>query len=71
MHDRILSKNPLEDLTAMQIDIYNSLPGEGKRIDVLPLFEVKGFKGGTIGRFLGNKELFTRVDTKGHYRKRL
>ncbi len=71
VHDRILSKNSLEDLTEMQIDIYNSLPIEFKRFQVLPLFEAKGFKGGTIGRFLGNKELFTRVDTKGHYRKRL
>ena len=36
-HDRILTKNPLGELTEAQRDLYDNLPKNFKRIDVLPL----------------------------------
>jgi hypothetical protein len=70
VHEKILSVNPLEDLTPIQLELYNELPTEFKRVEVLPLFEAKGFKRGAVARFLGKKELFTRIDGKGHYKKK-
>ena len=70
VYDKILSSNPLEDLPINKIDLFNALPMEFKRIDVLPLFEDHKIKGGSVNRFLGNKSLFIRIDTRGNYKKK-
>ncbi|MCX7546736.1 DUF3987 domain-containing protein [Xanthomarina sp. F1114] len=70
VNDRILSTNPLEDLPTNKIDLFNKLPLEFKRSDVLHLFEDYEIKGGAIGRFLNNKSLFIRVNSKGNYKKK-
>ncbi len=70
VHDNILSNNPLTNLTEIQINIYKELPYEFKRGDVLSIFTKNSMKGGTIGRFLNNTNLFIRVDSNGHYRKK-
>ena len=68
--DKILSTNPLEELPTNKIDLFNSLPMEFKRVDVLPLFKDFNIKGGSINRFLNNKSLFLRVNSKGNYKKK-
>ena len=68
--DKILSTNPLEELPTNKIDLFNSLPIEFKRVDVLPLFEDYGIKGGSINRFLNSKSLFVRLNSKGNYKKK-
>ena len=70
VYDKILSNNPLEDLPANKIDLFNALPMSFKRSDVIPLFKEHEIKGGTIARFLNKKELFIRLDTKGNYKKK-
>jgi len=69
VHDRILSKNKLENLTPMQLDLYKALPFEFKRADVLPLFEDRNIRGGTMARFLNNETIFTKV-AYGQYKKK-
>ncbi len=66
VHDKILSNNPIENLTEIQKELYQSLPYKFKRAEVISLFESKGFKGGTIGRFLNRKRIYKRVETKGN-----
>ena len=70
VYDKISSSNPLEDLPANKIELFNALPMEFKRGDVLSLFQQHQIRGGTVGRFLDKKDLFTRVDTKGNYKKK-
>lgn len=70
VNDRIISNNPLEDLTTNKIDLYNSLPTEFKLIDVMPLFEDNQVKGGSVYRFLNTKSLFIKVNSKGNYKKK-
>ena len=70
VYDKILSSNPLEDLPINKIDLFNALPMEFKRVDILPLFEDHKIKGGSVNRFLGNKSLFIRIDTRGNYKKK-
>ena len=70
VYDKILSSNPLDGLPTNKIDLFNALPMEFKRLDVLPLFEDHKIKGGSINRYLGNKSLFIRVDMKGNYKKK-
>ncbi|MBG7611049.1 DUF3987 domain-containing protein [Polaribacter sp. BAL334] len=67
--DKIISTNPLDDLPTTKIELINELPLEFKRIDVIPLFNHYGIKGGSIGRFLNNNKLFKRLDSKGNYKK--
>ncbi|MCG2460387.1 DUF3987 domain-containing protein [Flavobacteriaceae bacterium F89] len=76
VHDRLMTKNPLENLTAMQLDVYDSLPDEFKRIDVLPLFQQKGMPERTGDRFLNNGQLFYNYKThkelkQGQYKKKI
>src|SRR5690606_28409576 len=68
VHDKIMTINPLDDLTATQMDLYKALPNRFKRADVLPLFEQYEVKGGAIARFLGKDNLFKNYKY-GHYRK--
>jgi len=68
IHDAINNVNPLDGLTVQEINIYNGLPDEFKRNDVMPIFINHGKKGGAIGRFLNNK-IFKRLDGKGNYKK--
>ena len=70
VHDNILSNNPLTILTENQVNIYKKLPHEFKRGDVLSIFTKNGMRGGTIGRFLSNTNLFIHVKSDGHYRKK-
>ncbi|MGB5821443.1 MAG: DUF3987 domain-containing protein [Saonia sp.] len=75
VHDRIMVKNPLEDLTASQRDLYDSLPNEFKRVDVLPLFREKGVPERTGDRLLKNGHLFHNYNTHkelkyGQYKKK-
>lgn len=76
VHDRLTTKNPLESLTPMQLDLYDSLPDEFKRIDILPLFKSKGVPLRTGDRFLKNRELFYDYNThkelkQGQYKKKI
>jgi hypothetical protein len=76
VHDRILAKTPLEDLTALQKDVYDSLPDEFQRMDVLPLFKSKNMSESTGDRLLKNGQLFynykTHKDLKsGQYKKKI
>jgi len=68
--DKISSNNPLEELPTNKIDLFNSLPIEFKRVDILPLFEKYKIRGGSINRFLNTRSLFVRVDQKGNYKKK-
>jgi len=68
VHDKIMTKNPLEDLSGNQKELYKSLPIEFKRADVLPLFEQYEIKGGAIARYLNRNELFKNFKY-GHYKK--
>ena len=70
VHDKIQSTNPLEELPTNKIDLFNALPQEFKRVEVLPLFEDFGIKGGSINRFLNNKSFFIRINSKGFYKKK-
>lgn len=70
VHDNIQSTNPLEELPTNKIDLFNALPQEFKRVEVLPLFEDYEIKGGSINRFLNNKSFFIRINSKGFYRKK-
>lgn len=69
-HDKIQSTNPLEELPTNKIDLFNALPQEFKRVEVLPLFEDYEIKGGSINRFLNNKSFFIRINSKGFYKKK-
>ena len=69
VHDKIISNNPVDDLTEQRRLLYEELPLEFKRADVLSLFEKYEVKGGTISRFLNNPKLFAR-HKYGHYKKR-
>lgn len=76
VHDKIITKNPLEDLTAIQMDLYKALPYEFKRVDILPLFEQRKMSVRTGDRFLKNEKLFWNFsnckDLKaGNYRKKI
>lgn len=68
VHDKIMTKNPLEDLSANQQDLYKALPNEFKRADVLSLFEQYEVKGGGITRYLNRNELFKNFKY-AHYKK--
>lgn len=68
VNDRILSINPLEDLSTNKLILYKALPIEFKRADVLPLFDEHQVKGGSINRFL-SKELFS-TPKYGYYKKK-
>jgi len=68
VHDKIMTKNPLEDLSTNQQDLYKALPNEFKRADVLPLFEQYEVKGGAIARYLNRNELFKNFKY-AHYKK--
>jgi len=70
VHDNIQSSNPLEELPTNKIDLFNALPQEFKRVEVLPLFEDYEIKGGSINRFLNNKSFFIRINSKGFYKKK-
>lgn len=75
VHDKIMTKNPLEDLTALQMDLYKALPFEFKRADVLPLFEQMKIGVRTGDRFLKNENLFDNFNNckdlkAGNYRKK-
>jgi len=75
VHDRILSKNHLQDLTPIQLDLYKALPLEFKRADVLPLFEDMEISIRTADRFLKNDKIFDSYQTSkelkaGHYKKK-
>ena len=69
--DKILSTSPLEELPSNKIDLFNKLPSEFKREQVLPLFEDHEIRGGSINRFLNTKSLFIRLNSKGNYRKKI
>jgi hypothetical protein len=71
VYDKILSNNPLENMPSNKIDLFNNLPPEFKRADVLTLFDNHKIKGGSIGRFLNNKSLFQRETTTGNYKKKI
>lgn len=68
VHDKIMTKNPLDDLTTNQQDLYKDLPKEFKRAEVIPLFEKYEVKGGAIARYLNRSELFKNYKY-GHYKK--
>lgn len=75
VHDKIMTKNPLEDLTALQLDLYKALPYEFKRAEILPLFEQMKVGIRTGDRFLKNEKLFNNFNNckdlkAGHYRKK-
>jgi len=75
VHDRIMTKNPLDDLTALQIELYKDLPYEFKRADILPLFEQMDIGTRTGDRFLKNEKLFYNFNNckdlkAGNYRKK-
>ncbi|MDM9630255.1 DUF3987 domain-containing protein [Robiginitalea aurantiaca] len=76
VHDRIMTLNPLEGLTRKQLDIYEKLPQNFKRSDVLELFESNGFSISSADRFLKKDELFFNRNTKlelnqGEYQKKI
>lgn len=75
VHDKIMTKNPLEDLTALQLDLYKTLPYEFKRAEILPLFEQMKIGIRTGDRFLKNEKLFDNFNNckelkAGNYRKK-
>ena len=65
------TSSPLDDLPKNKADLFKALPKKFKREDVLSIMETFNIKGGTINRFLGNKELFTRLDGNGNYKKKI
>lgn len=75
VHDKIMSRNPLDDLSAQQQELYKELPFEFKRSDVLPLFEQKDLSIRTADRLFKNEKLFDSYQTSkdlkaGNYRKK-
>lgn len=58
IHDKITSRSPLDDLSPIQKEIFNELPIEFKRAEILPLFKDKEFSKRTADRFLKNTKLF-------------
>ena len=68
VHDKILTKNPLIDLSVNQQELYKQLPQEFKRSEVLTLFENHEIRGGSIARYLNKTELFKNVK-HGFYKK--
>lgn len=75
VHDKIVSKNPLEELTPLQMELYKELPNEFKRADILPLFEQMEISIRTGDRFLKNEKLFDSYQTSkelkaGNYKKK-
>lgn len=75
VHDKMLNMNPLEDLTVSQLGIYNNLPLQFKRADVLNFFKKEGFSIRSADRFLQKKEIFfTYQNSKdlkaGNYKKK-
>ena len=69
--DRVTSSNPLEDQPLNKVELFNDLPAEFKRKEVLGLFEQHKIKGGSIDRFLCNKSLFIKISSKGNYKKKI
>lgn len=75
VQDKIINKNPLEDLTAIQLELYKALPYEFKRAEILPLFEQMNIGIRTGDRFLKNEKLFDSFQTSkelkaGNYKKK-
>lgn len=70
VYDRISSTNPLDSLPSNKIELFNELDQDFKRGNVGDIFIKHNVKGGAIARFLNNRELFIRVDSKGNYKKR-
>lgn len=76
VHDKIMVKSPLDDLTALQRELYMALPFEFKRSDVLSLFEQYKIAIRTGDRFLKSEELFYNSNNcrelkTGNYRKKI
>lgn len=75
VHDKILSTNPLEDISPSQLDMYNCLPKKFKRADVLAQLR-QNMSERSVDRFLQMKELFFNYKTSkelkaGNYKKKL
>ena len=75
VHDRIMIKNPLEELTASQRDLYDSLPKTFKRVDILPLFKEKNMPERSGDRLLKKTIIFDNYKTHkeleyGQYQKK-
>jgi hypothetical protein len=68
VYDKMLINNPLGGLEKNKYDLYEKLPHEFKRSDVLPLFNTYKIKGGSIGRFLSS-EVFIQLKY-GMYKKK-
>ncbi len=76
IRDLITSINPLETLSAAQLELYEALPSEFKRKDVLDLLDCKGISYRSGDRFFRKKELFFSSTTSsnlkiGQYRKKI
>ena len=69
--DKMISTNPLEDYPLNKVDLFNRLPTEFKRKEVLALFKQHEVKGGSIDRFLSKKSLFIKLSSKGKYKKKI
>ncbi|WP_159432707.1 DUF3987 domain-containing protein [Mesonia phycicola] len=70
VHDKILSKNPFDSLTAIQLDFYNRLPQEFKRSEVLSIAKELDISIRTVDRFFHYDYLFKKIKN-GVYRKKL
>jgi hypothetical protein len=68
VYNKMLINNPLEGLEKNKYELYQELPNEFNRKDVLPLFITHKIKGGSIGRFLSS-EVFTQPKY-GMYKKK-
>lgn len=68
--DVIFNDSPLQNLPFKKLELYKALPIEFKRSEVLQLFTDFGVTGGTMSRFLRDKNLFLKIDSKGNYKRK-
>lgn len=70
VHERVSGFDPLTELPVKQLEAYRILPEKFKRSEVVKILNDYGIKGGSQARFLGNKDLFVRLDNIGNYKKK-
>lgn len=69
VYDKLLIDNPIDSLPLNKKELYQELPDEFKRSNVLPILSSYGVSGGSVGRFLHNEKLFIKLD-HGHFMKK-
>ena len=70
VYNKLSSTNPLDSLTENKLELFRELPLEFKKGEQMELFKKHKVTGGSLARFLNKKDLFTRVDSIGNYKKK-